>query len=207
MSIDISLPDNPGSILFGLSGGADSTILLYRIAQLMYEDSRWTAHRKVFNMFTVPRPDGAANYVRPIVDWINHRLNIDLSYSKLYGVGDLPHDVVVKIPIQKLMGTKIFKYLFIAENKAPPADIPGLAPIRTGIPSPTVFLPFSDATKDEIINLYYEYGVEELLTLTHTCSEQPLGACGECYQCLERAWAFRVLSKPDPLLEHLRSTQ
>ena len=67
-NIEISLPEGSNKrILFAISGGADSAILLYLLAKL----NRDLGTNHSFLLFTVPRPDGGANYSPSIVEWIN----------------------------------------------------------------------------------------------------------------------------------------
>jgi 7-cyano-7-deazaguanine synthase in queuosine biosynthesis len=58
-------------------------------------------------------------------------------------------------------------------------------------------MPFIEMHKDEILKLVFDHRQEELLKLTHSCTEQKTGRCGRCFQCNERAWAFRQLDKLD----------
>lgn len=61
-------------------------------------------------------------------------------------------------------------------------------------------VPFVHLEKWQTIELYYLLGKEELLKLSHSCTEQPptRGHCGKCYCCHERAWGFHSLGKTDP---------
>jgi 7-cyano-7-deazaguanine synthase in queuosine biosynthesis len=51
--------------------------------------------------------------------------------------------------------------------------------------------------KDEIIQIMFDEQQEELMNITHSCTEQKNGRCGKCWQCTERAWAFDKLGKTD----------
>lgn len=196
LEIDISLPEGRNKkILFAISGGADSAILLYLLAKL--DRDLGTDHS--FILFTVPRPDGGANYSPAIVDWINNKLGTKLLKPMIYGNGFLPHNIVVKTAIKNLMGTGKFDMLYVAENKIPDGSLPGESPVRASTDKfNKAMLPFWKLTKDYTIDLYYREGVKELLTLSHSCTERVTGRCLHCFQCKERAWAFSQLGKTDP---------
>lgn len=196
IEIDIKLPvGNRKNILFAISGGADSAILLYILAKLNKESK--TEHN--FTLFTVPRPDGGANYSPAIVKWISNKLNVDLPEPLIYGDGNLPHQIVVKVAIKELLDTNKYDLLYVAENKIPLDNICGIGPIRAPKPNyERKSLPFWAITKDCILDLYYQENVDELLKLTHSCTEMVVGRCNKCFQCNERAWAFSKLNIIDP---------
>lgn len=194
--VNITLPVGKNKkILFAISGGADSAILLYILAK-MNRDLE-TGH--TFIPFTVPRPDGGANYSPKIVSWIANKLNIDIPAPMIVGDGNLPHNIVVKVVIAELMSDNKYDYLYVAENKIPPDIIDGLAPVRAPHPNfRRAALPFWGVTKDCSIDLYYREGIPELLELTHSCTELVNERCNRCFQCNERSWAFSKLGITDP---------
>lgn len=195
-SFEIDLIDGQNkNILFAVSGGADSAILLYMIAKLNRDLNR--NHNII--PFTVPRPDGGANYSPAIVRWVSNKLGVNIPDPMIVGDGDLPHNIVVKVVIKKLMESNLYDFLYIAENKIPPIALEGLAPIRASQPNfKRAALPFWGVTKDCTLDLYYKENVSELLELTHTCTEWTKGRCNACFQCNERSWAFSKLGINDP---------
>jgi len=194
--IEILLPEGESkNILYAISGGADSAILLYILAKMNKE----LGNKHKFTLFTVPRPDGGANYSPKIVNWIANKLQIELPEPMIVGDGNLPHQIVVKVVIRELLDSDKYDVLYVAENKIPPTKLDGLAPIRAPQPGyKRITLPFWAVTKDSIIDLYYQENVQELLELTHTCTEWTVGRCNMCFQCNERSWAFAQLGIVDP---------
>lgn len=183
------------NILFAVSGGADSTILLYIIAKLNRDLGR--NHNII--PFTVPRPGGGADYSPAVVQWISAKLGVHIPAPMIVGDGTLKHNIVVKTAIKDLLATGKYDYLYVAENKIPPVDVGGLAPVRAASPVyARVALPFWGITKECIIDLYYTENIPELLKLTHSCTEMSAGRCNYCFQCGERAWAFDQLGRTDP---------
>lgn len=52
--------------------------------------------------------------------------------------------------------------------------------------------PFMSMHKGEILSLFREHDVLDMLPLTHSCGVTPYGTpeCGACYFCLEKAWGL-----------------
>lgn len=58
--------------------------------------------------------------------------------------------------------------------------------------------PFSDVTKDETVQLGFDLGIaEDIMNITHSCTELDEGRCGYCPWCKERQWAFKTIGKED----------
>ena len=177
-----------------ISGGTDSTLLAY---MLLNENKMFG---KNISFFCIPKFDGAQKYAIKCVRKIEELLNIPT--QKIYIIGDpfWDHTETVQKAWQEVLSKKLVDRLFLADNITPPNEnFPGLAPIRKKSSNAFLSQPFFELTKDEIIIKYYELGIEELLLETHTCTEQNEGECGICWQCSERAWAFNMLNKKDPL--------
>jgi hypothetical protein len=196
IEIDISFPEGENKrILYAISGGADSAILLYLLAK--QNKQLGTQHQII--PFTVPRPDNGASYSPKIVSWINNKLETDIPMPLVVGDGNLHHSIVVKKAIKDLMATNQYDHLFVAENKTPPIDLDGLAPVRAKSPNfKKATLPFWGITKEYTIDLYYRENIPELLEITHSCTELKETRCNKCFQCNERAWAFKRLDRTDP---------
>lgn len=61
-------------------------------------------------------------------------------------------------------------------------------------------VPFVWLEKWQTIDLYGLLGFGNLLSKSHSCTVQPpeMGHCGSCFCCMERAYGFTQLGKPDP---------
>jgi len=197
--VNVFIPIGAKKIAVLLSGGSDSAILLYILAK----------ECKKYNIecipFTVPRADGAMSYSPNIVMEINKLLNVDISIPIVVGDPENNHhsqqtrsghrEILKKFPD--------IDYVYYGSQSISSEleNIPGVEypwrPNRLFYQGKTV-CPFYDLTKDHTIELYYELGVEDLLKYTHTCCVWDKGRCGKCYNCIERAWAFKKLSKIDP---------
>ncbi len=192
----LDIPDNSKRILVALSGGADSALMLYMIAKELQQ----TKPIHFLSAFTVPRPDGGANYSPKIVEYINNKLNIRISTPMILGNGNVDHSTVISEAVASVLKINFYDVIYIAENTIPPTMVASLPPVRS--PSKNAWkrlvLPFFDLDKSEIIDMYYQFGIEDMLTLSHSCTANTVGRCNECFNCSERVWAFNKLGKTDP---------
>jgi len=168
-----------------LSGGMDSALLLYLL-------SLNTQNEIV--CFTIPKTDGAANYVNPIIAWVNGKLGRNIQGSKLIGNPKLYHSAIINEAIKSIENE--YDFLYFAGNSYPSEILPG-GPNRIKRVNPKHIQPFFDCYKTDIVRSYIEFGILDLILLTHTCTEWEFGRCNNCWQCRERAWAFNQLNIQD----------
>jgi hypothetical protein len=174
-----------------LSGGLDSAVLFYL---LLKENPNIN-----LQPFTIPKFDGAALYAGPIVDYYNRMFSINIAQPILVGDPDAYHRQQSKIAITDIFNKTPVDILFVAINQNPPAlnMLPGAPQRDTKSNNPKILFPFVDMHKDQILQIMYNEGQEHLINITHSCTEQQIGRCGQCWQCTERAWAFSQLNKID----------
>lgn len=194
--IVISVPETYKKITVGLSGGADSAILLYLLAKEIKDKN---SHCTI-DTFTIPRPDNGIRYSPKIAEFINNKLGVNIATPVITGNGDIDHNIVVGEAIKGILSSNQYNKIYIAENKAQENLCSAIPPTR----SPHKFawknisMPFFNLRKSEIIEIYYVVGIEELLKLSHSCTTNTEGRCGWCYNCVERAQGFAELGKTDP---------
>jgi 7-cyano-7-deazaguanine synthase in queuosine biosynthesis len=174
-----------------LSGGLDSAILLYLLI----------SNNKNLNIqpFTIPKRDGAYLYVDPIIEFYSKKFNIDIPKTIKVGNSDAHHSQQnISAALEIFKNFKIEK-LFIGINRIPfeLKGYPGAPNRATKSLDSRIIFPFVDFTKDKILSMLFENDLEELMLLTHSCTEQTSGRCNLCWQCKERAWAFNQLNKND----------
>jgi 7-cyano-7-deazaguanine synthase in queuosine biosynthesis len=63
--------------------------------------------------------------------------------------------------------------------------------------SSKIIFPFVDFLKTDILKIMFDEKQDDLIPITHSCTEQAVGDCNQCWQCTERAWAFSKLHKID----------
>ena len=168
-----------------ISGGMDSALLLYLVAQ---------QHPQKITTFTVPKHDGASLYVDDVVDWINEKLQLDIPYSILTGNPDLPHSEILNNALPQI--EHLCDVFYLGGNIYPKDILPG-GPNRVRRKHPKMKQPFFHLFKTDLLQMYLDLDILELSRITHTCTEWSVGRCQQCWQCKERIWAFTTLGIED----------
>lgn len=177
-----------------LSGGLDSTVLLY----LMLERCPTAS----IQPFYIAKHDGSFAYIDGIIEYINMLFNIRMPTPIKVGSPDIPHSQINQVGIRHVL----FKYpeiekLYIGINQNPPqpwGDPKWQFPNRpTSNNSPRLEMPFLQLYKTHIVDLVDQFKIQALADLTHTCTEQVTGRCLKCFQCNERMWAYETLGLKD----------
>lgn len=186
-----------------LSGGPDSAILYYLLAKENIQREMDNQFHEDIDQYQIvpmcaPKKDGADHYAELINKEVYRLLGRAAPPILYVGNPWQRHDVIVTNAIVNALHYNVVSRVFVADNITPPAKFPGLEPRRVRSNHEEVIQPFFDLTKDRILDLFYINGVSDLLKITHTCTEQPKGRCGQCWQCHERAWGFEQLGLKDP---------
>ena len=86
--------------------------------------------------------------------------------------------------------------VYTGTNAPPVENIGGRYPARKyNDPLPlNLFNPLRYIFKYHILDAYSKLGIEHIVPVTHSCTEQETGECGHCFACLERNWAFKILN-------------
>jgi hypothetical protein len=196
--VDIVFPEGKTKIGVMLSGGADSAILLYL---LCLERKLGRTNQEIIP-FTVARPDGAWNYVQPIVNWVKEKLDIDLPDPLKVGDPTLHHSQQGRSGERQARAEYGIEHIFYGSQAHPDRsliELPGEYPNRpASIELPGTTCPFALVDKRHTLSLYDVFDVWPLIELTHSCTAQTEGRCGECYNCKEREWALNELGIKDP---------
>jgi 7-cyano-7-deazaguanine synthase in queuosine biosynthesis len=181
-----------------LSGGLDSAVLLYLILKENKNIS--------IQPFSIPKHDGSHRFVSEILEYFNSQFNIKIPDTVLIGDPNVHHSQQSTIAIKQIfVEYPEVDFIYFATNQNPTHNFDysqypeGSYPGRVKTsPHPKILMPFIEMYKDEILKIVFDNNQEELLKLTHSCTEQKTGRCGQCFQCNERAWAFSQLDKTDP---------
>jgi 7-cyano-7-deazaguanine synthase in queuosine biosynthesis len=182
-------PDRKYGIL--LSGGLDSAVLCY----LMIKENP----NIDLQIFTIPKYDGAAVHASNVVEHFNQKFKLSLPNPVHVGNPDVHHSFQTFIAVKDILKNYSIDVLYMAVNTNPP-ELNKLkwAPVRKlESKHEKVQYPFARMHKDEIVQLMFAEGQEDLADITHSCTEQSIGRCNRCWQCTERAWAFSKINKVD----------
>jgi hypothetical protein len=174
-----------------LSGGLDSAILLYLLIK-----SNPTID---IQPFTIPKRDGAVLYADPVIEHFNSKFGLTIPKTILVGDPQAHHRMQSTTAVIDIFDKHPVDYLFIGINKNPPGlDRSPFAPRRNKkSDDPKIIFPFVDMTKDQMLQIMFDEDQSDLINITHTCTEQSHSRCNRCWQCQERAWAFKQLAKED----------
>lgn len=190
--IAISIPDYSNRTGVMLSGGADSAILFYILVKHF--------PNKTIVPITVPRPDGADRYSPAIVDYVNRVCGTSIAQPLILGNGGGYHADQTVNGLKVAFKNNLIDHVFFGSQQPPTKDmveLPGIYPIRKETTDVRVSSPFFDLFKTHTIDLYFKLNQEELLSITHSCTEQTVGRCRQCFNCKEREWALSVLGRVD----------
>jgi len=181
-----------------LSGGLDSAVLLF----LILEDAKLKNIELSLQPFSMIKHDQSYKYVKGIIDYYNDRFQLEIPKTILVGNPELHHSEQSTFATREVFQKHPnINFLFNAVNQNPPGDWGDPSwefPNRVKqSPHPKIIMPFVDLYKTHIVDLIFQYDIEYITKLTHTCTELTAGRCMECFQCNERHWAFTELGKLD----------
>ena len=174
-----------------LSGGLDSAVLLYLLIQ--------QEPKIQIQPFTIDKTDGAAKYANPIVKHFNKKFNLSIPETHYVGDPRAHHRVQSTTAVVDIFNNYPVDYLFIGINQNPPEldYLPG-APQRDKKSNDLkIIFPFVNLYKTNIIDMMFKYNQQDLIYITHSCTEQSIGRCNRCWQCTERSWSFSKLGQED----------
>jgi hypothetical protein len=198
-TIEITIPQDARTIAVLVSGGADSAILLYILA---HESKK---HGVKIVTFTVPRTDGAYVYSPKIVEIVNALGNFNLPMPISVGNPQCHHSQQTRSGHREILSTRPdIDYIYYGSQKVALGLVLENTYILPERPNKAYYAesksvcPFFDLTKEHTIDMYYKLGIEELLEYSHSCTFTPDGRCNQCYNCVERKWAFDRLGHTDP---------
>lgn len=174
-----------------LSGGLDSAILLYLLVSVNPEIK--------IQPFTIAKTDGAYLYADPIIDHFNAKFNLSIPKTIVVGDPTVYHRLQSTTAVKEIFDKHPVDYLFIGINQNPPelSSLPGAPQRAKYSPDPRIIFPFVNLYKHNILKFMYDADQQDLVNITHSCTEQQLGRCNKCWQCTERAWAFTQIEKQD----------
>lgn len=195
-------PKDQNNVGLQLSGGADSTLLLYLLVKMMQESEN-TKDKKIYpitahDIYTpdIRAYDNAAN----VIKWIEEKTKCDfiqpISITPYFHERGEKDDVV---RANRLYLNQRYNCKFVLDGitLGMPGD-PRQATCRWGDDDnirelndlyPHEF-PWSIVNKKFIAAQYKKFGIEELSNLTNSCTDSSITPCKKCWWCRERYWAF-----------------
>jgi len=203
LQLDINkyIPENK-RIGVVVSGGWDSAVLWYLVKNSCLQREQECV------AYTVPKLDGAEHYANLVLKWYADKTKTEFIPTRI--VGNLNSENTsdyVKSGVLEILDEKYSDFVFCGMNKYPPNQAE-MCPHDKYLPNARyvpkesdyywVAWPFADWYKTEVVKLAFDLGIaEEIMPITHTCTEQDRGRCGICWWCKEREWAFNELGLID----------
>ena len=200
----LNIPKNVKKIGLAMSGGCDSSLLLYLLCNQIVEDNLLdvTIHPLIF--CHIDRP----SMIKPVYDVI---MEVERSSGSLFPI-ERPH-----VGYAKHKTTEILKeYLNPKERNVdiicrgttrnPPLVVmPGDQkdrawedPEEPEINEEGEWVPFTNMHKQDLALIYKELNLKNIFELTVSCighfdeSEGFTKACRRCWWCFEKNWAFKT---------------
>jgi len=189
--ISIRVPDDAEHINILFSGGVDSTILAY----LLLKEIERTGDPRALECWIIHRTDGMIRQTMGVLKWLRDHFPTPIIAG---------HIVNSRMHIRPLVESTLLTYPGVCytgcnkviEGLPMTVIIPGDSPPWRGPALNDRHLrPFIEMTKTDVMRLYVEEGILDLLSLTQSCPSKD--RCGGCYFCLERATAVAELGIND----------
>lgn len=197
-TVSIKLPGMHYGVL--MSGGFDSALML----ALILEARKQEQHKVPFTVYTVQRGMGAEEFAINMAGLMEEHFKVNLNMVFLGMPPGLPHNKEVGVPAASVVGAWLVGKMFSGATSNPPIDTgKWLAPTRPSLDAQKPgfkrwVYPMLHLDKSHTVAMVRERGYDFIETNSHTCTQLPKGRCGECFQCQERAWAYRTLGVTDP---------
>ena len=204
----VDIPLASGPIAVNLSGGADSSILLYILMQHIREP--------IWAFTCVPNSgqNGHALVSAKVVDrCIELTNNINIHHHIWYQRESNDPKLLLSVEYD-IMRTLDLKTLYVGTTANPPHEIENrfvdnnqtvhledrnpntLRPVINDVDTLRFIRPFTNIDKVKIADIYRELDLlDNLLPLTRSCRALTFRTsqehCGICWSCKEREWGFR----------------
>lgn len=202
----VSIPVFNGKVGLSMSGGADSSLLLY----ILLSNKKETL--EVFTLASDHKGRISAKITTNVIDkCIELTGNNNVNHHIVY-VDKQNDEKLFRLPRKMISENKI-NVIYTAVTANPPKDIAdnfltSVANSEHNKRDPLIYRPISDGNwctpfvntnKIKIAEMYESLGLlETLFPLTRSCelitsNSNFLGHCGNCWWCRERFWGFKRL--------------
>lgn len=189
--IDVS--NYPKKIAVLYSGGADSTLLYYLVIKSIIDH----CSDKTLDLLIVDRHNNPIDKAKILYQKVKTHINDNISNLKIIAVSnDTPGHLQVLKTVEQVQDD--YDVILWGVNQYP--DDASIRPKKDYtvtfskyINHTKLQLPFADLKKVDIIKMFLELGLEDILNNTHSCGNPGNMPCGECFNCRERIWAYNQL--------------
>jgi 7-cyano-7-deazaguanine synthase in queuosine biosynthesis len=172
-----------------LSGGLDSSTLCC----LLVENIQQKKLDIELQPFSIPKKDESHLRVKRILDFVNERYGVRLADPILVGDPTLYHAEIGRSAVIDIHENyPQYHAIIFGSNRVPDIRFNDRDGPRR-YPQETEYIrqPFLTMLKPEILDLVESHGLQKLYELSHSCTDLTNTRCNRCWQCGERAWAFK----------------
>lgn len=183
------IPSDAKKVTVLVSGGIDSTILLYLLAREIVE-SNLEIELDVVSFSSVVNN----KKIKQVIQYIEQKFFIKIPYNLSAKSGWIRE--VVSNVFEVCQSDYVYTgcNLVVTDKFTPTRYITNDTPPVRGEPFNERHLrPFISYDKVKIVELYLEHNLLDLLQMTYSCGYSPIQECGECYFCTEKIWATKHL--------------
>lgn len=186
------IPDDATKITVLVSGGIDSTILLYLLAKEISEQQRDVQINVVSFRSIVENPQR----IQDIIKYVEKKWSLTIPYDKSAPSGFI-RDVVSSVLLVYKTDYVYTGCNLVVTDKFTPTKyiLNDTPPVRGDALNERHIRPFISYDKIKIVQFYLENNLLDLLKMTHSCGLERNEECGECYFCTEKIWATKTLKK------------
>jgi hypothetical protein len=174
-----------------VSGGLDSGLLIYLVHVL--RDELKTDNQ--FTVYTVSRPNNSLFHTHRILDWVYEKFGIRYNINQV-GTDQVHHTLHVITGLKQAAKDDID--IFMLGDTKNPVEVENGPNRQVMKGAKRLSQPWGELTKDHIVQETIDSGLVDLMLISHSCERPDDGACGECWHCDERAWAFNKCGYIDP---------
>jgi len=198
---------NNKTIGISMSGGADSTMLCYLLANTI-QARNLNIEIQPYNGYDISVPGDSAGLPN-IISFIQSKFPSVKLHWPIACVYDTKgadiKNTYIRPLIERLCESKIVDEVIQAVCLGPPKDVqegfigedyfrrPGYA-LWEEVAEAKNHAPFVNVDKRFVAQSYIDLNILELLDHTNSCV-RPEGDCGKCWWCQERAWAIQEANK------------
>lgn len=177
-----------------ISGGFDSTTMFYLVCSTIMR-----VNPKIeLIVFTVPRYDDSSVHSERVYEWMKSVFPEITMSREIIGNPDVHHSKQVSTGIRQALHLHRNLRLIVGDTKNPDEYLGQPGPERTDVGMSLVLQPFFNYDKSVVLSLAKDMEVlDKISEISHTCTESKTLRCNMCWQCKERAWAFKKLELTD----------
>jgi 7-cyano-7-deazaguanine synthase in queuosine biosynthesis len=184
----INLETYPDDIALLFSGGIDSTLLFYLVSTAIKD--RYP-HKRL-TLYIIHRYNNPINKAKRVYNLIIKKTKFPVELNVLTIPSVSQHH---EITLASKIITNIHSTVICGFNKYPGDNDIRPKYIFNINESDKCRFPLAHLEKDKILQEFFNLGIDDILSFTHSCGSNNLSPCGVCFNCQERKWAYTLLGK------------